>query len=867
MHIFKLATVVAFAGLVLAPLPAVHAADRPVPAATGFAAFPEAMEQPADLAPPSQAAHNTTSTPLQDTDFHEGPSTPNWTQHGNGIVSGAGPAYNLIDQVLVHSGYAYSARLCQQSGSCMQSGGGDALTQGGFNAPQNVVSATFDLIETRQTPPAPDLSLCDSTFYWGVYATGDPFGTAWGASLCHTDPAIWHTASVDVTQFFRDHPGQPMAVFLQENQGANRSVWVIQSAILRITIGQPQIGVPSPINFGSQAEGTQSPTQLLTVSNVGNAPLTVSSVSLVSSTNFTMTANYCNTAVIAPGASCNTVVAFNPQALGSLSTTATIVSNDPNTPSASASLSGYGVAGPPPAPRYVVARPADGSILLTWVAPALDGGSPITAYNISGGGQTATTNGTTYRQSFPGLTNGYRLTFTISATNAIGTGPQASASGTPAPVQAVFPVTMNNAYGGYTTTTYIQNIGTAPAIISVQYFDSSGNPAGFGEDFDLVQQNGMVSRSQGFGNAFGFGGAGSAVVYSTQPVAAFVNELPPGGDATSYTAFSPTALGSTLYAAAIFSSGYGFTTGIGLVNTSTTTTTVTITYYDGAGTQVGQKFFPGLVGGAYAATYSGNSGQASDSLLAPGFIGTAIITTSPSVLLAAIVNELGPNGQFSSYDAVPAGATTLYAPTTLKNAYGGYNTGVALQNIAAAVAHVTITYYDALGVATPHTLTIPAHGSTGVYQGDGVNSPPAAGAYTAMIGSDVAVVAIVNEVAPPSNDPHQFTSYNTFLSGVTTAHLPLVENAGSDGWSTAVGVMNTGTSSTTVTLTYYAGNSPIGTAQLQAIPAKGVWSWYQPTSGLPVGSFSAVLTTTGGGTIAVICNESNGSTFMSYNAV
>ena len=180
---------------------------------------------------------------------------------------------------------------------------------------------------------------------------------------------------------------------------------------------------------------------------------------------------------------------------------------------------------------------------------------------------------------------------------------------------------------------------------------------------------------------------------------------------------------------------------------------------------------------------------------------------------------------------------------------------------------MTITYYDTLGVATPHTLTIPAHGSTGVYQGDGVNSPTAAGAYTATIGSDLPVVAIVNEVAPPSNDLHQFTSYNTFLSGQTTAHVPLVEHAGSDGWSTAVGVMNTGTAPTTVTLTYYNGGSPVGSAQVQTIPAKGVWSWYQPTSGLPVGAGNGRPTTTGGGTIAVICNESNGSTFMSYNAL
>ena len=34
----------------------------------------------------------------------------------------------------------------------------------------------------------------------------------------------------------------------------------------------------------------------------------------------------------------------------------------------------------------------------------------------------------------------------------------------------------NAAYGGYTTAAYIQNVGTVPASIYIQYIDAAGDP-------------------------------------------------------------------------------------------------------------------------------------------------------------------------------------------------------------------------------------------------------------------------------------------------------------------------------------------------------------------------------------------------------
>ncbi len=235
------------------------------------------------------------------------------------------------------------------------------------------------------------------------------------------------------------------------------------------------------------------------------------------------------------------------------------------------------------------------------------------------------------------------------------------------------------------------------------------------------------------------------------------------------------------------------------------------------------------------------------------------------------MNETGPGGQFSSYDAVPSGGTSLNAPAALNNAFGGYYTGMGVQNTTATAGTVTITYYDSAGAAagSPHNLPIGANGSLPVYQGSATDGPPV-GAYTATISSTVAVAAIVNEVAPPSGSAQQSTSYNTFPAGSSTLHLPLVENTSTDPWNTGEGIMNTGSASTTVTVTYYnaATGLVVGTGHTSTLAPKAFLGIYQPdvTSGLPTGSrATAVVTTSTGGQVAVITNESSATTFMSYD--
>jgi hypothetical protein len=88
-----------------------------------------------------------------------------------------------------------------------------------------------------------------------------------------------------------------------------------------------------------------------------------------------------------------------------------------------------GAPGLPGAPTGVTAVRADSSAVVSWSAPASDGGSTITGYTVTStpGGPTCTTAGA-LSCTVSGLANGTAYTFTVTATNGAGTGPPSTAS-------------------------------------------------------------------------------------------------------------------------------------------------------------------------------------------------------------------------------------------------------------------------------------------------------------------------------------------------------------------------------------------------------------------------------------------------------
>jgi hypothetical protein len=113
----------------------------------------------------------------------------------------------------------------------------------------------------------------------------------------------------------------------------------------------------------------------------------------------------------------------------------------------SAYASGVALTGPvllpPAAPTGVAATAGNASANVNWTAPS-DGGSPITSYTVTSYVGSTAQAATTVVGSPPatgvtigGLTNGIAYTFTVTATNAIGTGPPSAQSNAVTPTAAL----------------------------------------------------------------------------------------------------------------------------------------------------------------------------------------------------------------------------------------------------------------------------------------------------------------------------------------------------------------------------------------------------------------------------------------------
>jgi len=125
----------------------------------------------------------------------------------------------------------------------------------------------------------------------------------------------------------------------------------------------------------------------------------------------------------------------------------------------------------PSAPLNVVGIGANASAILHWTAPASNGGTPIIGYTVTSAPLGLTCTSVTTTCTVTGLTNEQNYTFSVTATNAAGTGP-ASVASLPVNVSAT-PITVSIAYytaglnqGGYQGTF---NLTNAPAPLGYPY--------------------------------------------------------------------------------------------------------------------------------------------------------------------------------------------------------------------------------------------------------------------------------------------------------------------------------------------------------------------------------------------------------------
>ena len=111
----------------------------------------------------------------------------------------------------------------------------------------------------------------------------------------------------------------------------------------------------------------------------------------------------------------------------------------------------------PDAPAGVSATAGDGQATVNWTAPAFDGGSAVTGYEVTryaGGTPQGTTSVAVVTQlTATGLANGTTYTFKVAAKNALGAGPQSSESNAATPAAPKFTLTVTKFGAGSGTVT------------------------------------------------------------------------------------------------------------------------------------------------------------------------------------------------------------------------------------------------------------------------------------------------------------------------------------------------------------------------------------------------------------------------------
>jgi hypothetical protein len=252
-------------------------------------------------------------------------------------------------------------------------------------------------------------------------------------------------------------------------------------------------------------------------------------------------------------------------------------------------------------------------------------------------------------------------------------------------------------------------------------------------------------------------------------------------------------------------SGQGITydTGFQVQNLGTAQANITITYYNQDGS----------VAASVADTIAAGGSNKYYPLTAvpDGFNGSVVITSDQPV--AAIANELGNAGAYgASYAGFSAGATAVNLPLVMR-ANGGFDTWFNVQNAGTADANVTVTYTPgAHGLSYTEMATIKP-GAAHTFDQAGLTALGPRFVGSAKVTSDQPVVATCNQVGPTT-----LLAYDGFTGGSTMPSFPLV-NALNAGYVTGIQIMNIGTMSTDVTVSYTPSKAGTASSETQSIAA------------------------------------------------
>lgn len=425
------------------------------------------------------------------------------------------------------------------------------------------------------------------------------------------------------------------------------------------------------------------------------------------------------------------------------------------------------------------------------------------------------------------------------------------------------PFLANNA-GSFTTYLAIQNIGTAAANVSVQYYDSNGT------NFNSDSCSNLAVNGECLpGNKFATNQQGAGIINSDQPLNVIVAEgTPYGGSAYAVAQGWATSLVAPL----AINQAAGFSTQMAIFNGGSSAVTATVSFYDGATgnhINVADRIL----------TIQPHTSQILDqttsgSGLPTGFYGWAQIVGASNSQLVAQVLEQNPANHFVAIaNAQTDPQPTLYAPAIFNGAFGGFVTGENIVNPNAVPVTVTINYQDASGTNLGSKIqTVAAHALLPLFDGGGSQTSngdtglPYQFYGSATVNATGGVVMVVNEIGSSlNNGSSESGTYSAVANGKSTVSLPVVANGGY-GYVTGLTIQNTSNQTVNISVNYYDIN---GTAQSVnqnfSIAPHASQPIYQGAINLPNSFYgTAVINTTSGPSNALIVTTNALSPFDFY---
>jgi hypothetical protein len=468
----------------------------------------------------------------------------------------------------------------------------------------------------------------------------------------------------------------------------------------------------------------------------------------------------------------------------------------------------------PGAPTSVVGTRGNGAVSVAFTAPASNGGTNITGYTVTASPGGATQTGTGSPIVVTGLTNGTAYTFTVTATNSVGTGPASAASTavTPATVPgAPTAVTGTPGNGAVTVNFTAPASNGGSAITGYTVTASPGGATGTGTGTSIPVTGLTNGTAYTFTvtatNAVGTSAASSASAALTP---ATVPGAPTGvagtaGNAQVSVAFSaPASNGGATISGYTVTASPGGATGTGggspivvsgLTNGTAYTFTVTATNSAGTGAASAASAAvtpapPSITGSPSTVTFSATKNGAGGAIVTVTAAQTITVSfVGPTAAWTAVSNQ--PWLQIGSGSGTGAGTFTA-AIVDPSNTIGGSTALAATITLSAPSLSLTSTIAVALNVTSAATTAAPFGSFDSPSAGANVEgSIPVTG--WALDDLEVARVEIWRDVVgsePPSSVTpgltfgKVFIANSFFVSGArpdietTYAAYPLAHRAG-----------------------------------------------------------------------------------------